>query len=898
MKAPMVSAPALFLGLTVVGAAMPVPARSSPATNDGQAVGRSVRAARLSGSIDLDGRPDEPAWQAAETGEAFTQTEPEEGRPASSSTRFWVLWDDDSLYVAAECIDPAGVTALLSRRDRASEGDKIEFNLDTRLDLRIAYQFTVFAAGHQLDGLRFNDTEMTTNWDAAWESAVVRTPSGWSFEARIPLRVMHIPRGAREFGFNMSRTISKRREVSRWQFVPRGVPGEVSSLGRLTGIDGIRPVRAIEIRPYLGMRTTLARPVASDQGAPLLLGACSSTGIAGSVFAAACTGIDARIGLTSDLALVGTLNPDFGQVEADTRVLNLSTFETFFPEKRPFFVQGMEAFQPPYNVMYGGLYGGNAYQLFYSRRIGRSPPAADLGDGQRLVYSPAARPVNAALELSGSIGGATVGLLSAYEPRVNAVIEDADGELSTLLLATAVHSGVGRASMPLGDHVIVGTTFTAVDPLFARGPETQSGAVPDPHSAANGRHSYAGALDLALFDEDRNWNLRSQVAGSTIRGGRTAVLRDGTLLGDGSSGLAASAKLSKENGAVSAMLDADYLSPGFWVDDLGFMSRANLFRILGLVTLRDLDPGLRWRRAHISVGGRLAQDAHRDVILTRDGFVSGRVLLNSHWEIASAIVGGARAADDRELLDGTPFERPGVMGAIVSLASDRRQQVSGSLALTHQEVVGRDSRFSDAVLNVLLRPAPALDVDATVSLGLTENVVRMIRAAGPPVPDPNNPDATLDPAIATTMERLYLFAPLDARSVALTVRGTLAFNPGLTLEAHGQLFTAGISYRDPLRTVVGPGKTLIQQDQLTPAISGDLAPNDDGQQGTINVNLVLRWEWRIGSTLYVVYAHQTANDRVPSTRGLDFGSELGAVAAEGASHGDTLMVKIDFLQAL
>lgn len=894
MKASVVAAPALSLGLVAAGLA--TPAWSSPGTS--QTPARSVRAARLSGAIVLDGRPDEPAWRAAETGEAFTQTEPEEGRPASAGTRFWVLWDQDALYIAAECAAPDGVAALLSRRDRASEGDKIEINLDTTLDRRTAYQFTVFAAGHQLDGLRFNDIEVTTDWDATWESAVTRTPSSWSFEARIPLRAMHIPEGARAFGFNVTRTISRRAEVSRWQFVAKGVPGEVSSLGRLTGIDGIRPVRAIELRPYLGMRATLARPVASERVAPLLIGACSFAGITSEVVASGCAGLDARIGVTSDLALVATLNPDFGQVEADTRVLNLSTFETFFPEKRPFFVQGMEVFQPPYHVPYSGIYGGNAYRLFYSRRIGRAPPAAHLESGQRLVHAPAARPVNAALALSGSIGAASVGLLSAYEPRVDAVIEDADGARSTRRLAGAVHSGVGRASVPLGDHVVAGATVTAVDPLFARAPAAPSGDAPDPQSAAHGRHSYAGALDVALFDQDRNWNLRSQVAASTVRGGRAAVLRDGTLLGDGSSGLAASVKLSKENGAVTAMLAADYLSPGFWVDDLGFMSRANLFRTLGLVTVRDLHPGARWRRAHVSMGARLAQDAHRDLILTRDGFVSGRILLDSHWEIASALIGGAHAADDRELLDGTPFERLGSVGGIAALASDRREPVSGSLALTHQVVVGRDAGISDATLDLVLRPTPALDIDASVKIGWTENVVRMIRAAGPAVPDPDDPDATFDPATATTMERLYLFAPLDARSVALTLSGTLAFTPGLTLEAHGQLFAAGLSYRDPLRIVLGPGKTTIRQDQLAPATPADLAPRSDGLQGAITVNLVLRWEWRLGSTLYVVYAHESANDLAPATRGLDFGSELGAVAADGAAHGDTLLVKIDFLQAL
>jgi hypothetical protein len=893
MKSSIVSASALFLALTAVGAA-PAPARANLATDPGQTVTRSVRAARLVGSIELDGRPDEPAWRAAETGEAFTQIEPEVGMPASSSTRFWVLWDEKSLYIAADCADPAGVTAVLSRRDRASEGDKVEFNLDTTLDRRTAYLFTVFAAGQQLDGLRFNDIEVTTEWDAAWESKVVRTPSGWSFEARIPLRAMHIPEGAREFGFNVSRTISKRREESRWQFVSREIPGEVSSLGRLTGIDGIRPVRTIELRPYLGMRTTVSRPVASDQGAPLLFGACTSTGITGNVLTAACAGLDARIGLTSDLALVGTLNPDFGQVEADERVLNLTTYETFFPEKRPFFLQGMEAFQPPYNVVYSGPYGGNAYQLFYSRRIGRSPPPASVGPGQRLVYTPTARPVHAALKLSGAIGATTVGLLSAYESRVNAEIEEADGDLTTQPLADAVHSGVGRARLPLGDNVIVGATMTAVDPLFTR----ENVAAPDPLSAANARHSYAGAFDLALFDDERDWNLRSQLAGSTIWGGRTAVIRDGTLLEDGTSGLAASAKLSKENGAVTAMLDADYLSPGFWVDDLGFMPRANLFRTLGLVTLRDLQPDWRWQRAQVSTGGRMAQSANRDVTLTRDAFISTRVLLNSYWEVSGSFFGGPRAADDRELFDGTPFERLGGVAGSLGLTSDRRKPVSGSLVLVHQEVVGRDSRLTDASLNVVLRPTPVLDVDATVVLSLTENDVRMIRAAGPPVPDPDNPDATFDPATATTMDRLYLFAPLDARSVGLTLRATLAFSPGLTLEAYGQLFTAGLSYGDPLRTVVGPGKAVIRQDQLTPAMPADLAPNNDGQQGAINVNLILRWERGPGSTLYIVYAHETANYRVPSMSGLDFGSELGAVTADGASHGDTLLVKIDFLQAL
>src|SRR5205085_7067223 len=198
---------------------------------------RVAHAARRTGPIQIDGRMNEPAWEAAPLEDAFTQVNPDEGKPATVHTAFRLLWDDEYLYFGAICDDPVGpVVATLSRRDRYIEGDSIQFDLDTTLDRRTAYHFQVYAAGQQLDGIHFNDTDLTTDWDAAWDSAVARTPEGWSVEMRIPLRVMRIPVGANTMGFNVYRILSRRHEEDQWRFRPNGRPGDISRLGLLEGI--------------------------------------------------------------------------------------------------------------------------------------------------------------------------------------------------------------------------------------------------------------------------------------------------------------------------------------------------------------------------------------------------------------------------------------------------------------------------------------------------------------------------------------------------------------------------------------------------------------------------------------------------------------------------------------
>src|SRR3954471_8467055 len=481
-------APALLL------AALPLHAADAPASADrlppeSSYVRTAHAAKRTSGEIHVDGLMDEPAWQAAPLEQNFTQVGPDEGKPASGKTAFRVMWADEYLYFGAICDDPEPLTKSLSRRDRFIEGDTIQFDLDTTLDRRTAYHFGVYAAGQQIDAIHFNDTDFTTDWDAAWESAVAYSEHGWSVEMKIPLRVMRIPVGAKQMGFNVYRILSRRHEEDQWRYRPNGRAGDISRLGLLDGIEGIHPVRELELRPYVGMK--FLRNVPSYATPQAELGSCATVGFDPQRQGGFCAGLDLRYNLASDVALVGTINPDFGQVEADQRVLNLTTFETFFPEKRPFFLEGLDLFQPALRVDVGGPYGGNAYQIFYSRRIGRGTPThddLDLSDQQHIAYQQPFVPVLSAAKISGTIGGASVGLLSATEPRVTAQVQQPGGQIEQMRTVEARHDAVLRVRAPIGEHARFGVTGTALDPMFT-----------DPPLGLTAHHAHVGEGDLTIF---------------------------------------------------------------------------------------------------------------------------------------------------------------------------------------------------------------------------------------------------------------------------------------------------------------------------------------------------------------------------------------------------------------
>ena len=864
----------------------PYPARVYPSDDALQRLGH---AARRTQPIVLDGKANDPGWAGAEWTSDFTQNQPDEGAKPSAQTRFKMVWDEAFLYIAFECDDPEAPTASLSRRDRYVEGDWISIDLDTTLDRRTAYHFQVFAGGHQLDALHFNDTDQTNDWDAAWESAVAIIPTGWSVEMKIPLRVLRIPDKATRFGVNVFRGLSRLHERDEWKFQPHGRPGNISREAFFDGFDGIKPVRELELRPYLGMRASRFTPAPGPIPANEY-GLCSSVGVSPQWLVGLCGGIDFRYNVASDLSLVGTINPDFGQVEADQRVLNLTTFETFFPEKRPFFLEGLDLFKAPVHVDFGGPYGNDAYQIFYSRRIGRgAPTASDIGiNTNQLVYEQQAVPVIGAAKMSGTIGATSVGVLAAFEPRLDAQILGPDGKVEVDRTIEARATAAARLRTPIGDNALVGITATAVDPI-----ETNSSLYLD------GTHAHVGSADVTLFNKDRSWNFSTLVSGSLLTGHIPQTLLDGTRVDPTSSGWAVSSRLSHETEHTVFAVNGDRLSPTFNVDQLGYLQRANLTRLMGYFALRDPHQSSIWQNAQLLFGAREIRDAAFALRLERDALLEVNVLTNPYWFFQLGSLAQTNFVDDRELEDGTPIERRGNLSAYGYISTDSRKRVQLQFAFTEGRAYSNFERTNQLEWTGVFRPLPQLDASLDISYNEQAGVFRAIRTATA-LPGPGvDPTLELDRPTAVNQQRLYLLAQQQARSVSALFRATYAFTPYLTLQGYAQLFTAGVSYGQPYQVIAQPGKSTIGLNQLTPASAATMPPNPDDRQAGLNVQVVLRWEWRVGSTLYLVYAHQTSNDIAPPLdHGLNFRGEFGALTSQGAARGDTLLVKIDLLSAL
>lgn len=330
---------------------------------DGASV--DVIASATTSRVRIDGRVEEAAWAEARPFSAFVESFPEPGKPADLRTEVRVLYDQTYLYIAVTCADPHPelIIRSLGRRDSRPVADTVEVAIDSSDDRRTAYDFIVNAAGVQRDQLLYADVNISESWDAVWDAASALTPTGWSTELAIPLRVLRFSSGTDSWGFQVRRVVPHTHQVLETRLIPRDANAVnlgglmVSRFGRLTGVGALQPGRDVELSPYLAARAAV-RPQFSDPAFPTPRLFEPSADL----------GLDFKLALTSRVALSATINPDFGQVEADELIQNLSTAEQFFPEKRPFFLQGLDVFEPV-----GSEY-GSQMQMFYSRRIGLQAP--------------------------------------------------------------------------------------------------------------------------------------------------------------------------------------------------------------------------------------------------------------------------------------------------------------------------------------------------------------------------------------------------------------------------------------------------------------------------------------------------------------------------------------------
>jgi len=780
------------------------------------------RAVRATGRIHLDGKLDEPAWAEAPVTGIFTQVDPLEGQPASQKTEVRVVYDDDALYVGTRLHDSGRITARLGRRDMPlGDSDWFGVMIDSYHDHRTAFGFDVNPAGVRRDEVKTIDQD-DNSWDPVWDVATSRDSTGWTAEYRIPFSQLRFGSAeAQVWGILFERVIGRNHEYDVSTFVPKKERGGVPRYGHLSGLHNVQAGKRLEFLPY-----TVSRAEYIDRGLnPYQTGSEYS----------ATAGLDLVMRASSNLTVNATINPDFGQVEVDPAVVNLGVYETFFEEKRPFFVEGSEIFA-------FGAEGTSGGQLFYSRRIGREPslapptPEADV---------PHATTILGAAKLSGKAGGWSLGVLEAVTDKETARFRTADDVDREMTVEPLSNYFVGRARREMHDgRTFVGGIVSAVN----RRLDT------DALAATLRESAYAGGMDFRHEIGDRTWVIQGDAEGSRIAGTPSAMVLvqeqpnhylqrpDADHLGVDSSatslaGYSVNMSLAKQQGEHwRGSLAGALTSPRYEVNDMGFSYRTDRQDAELDVRYVENRPGAVWRRWETGAAIRSEHNYAFDPILTI-GTLSFEAQTVGYWTVFANAQRFFTAYDDRLTRGGPMALRPAQNAANLMMESDTRKPVTVGLGLS----VTRgdyDQWSSEASVEVGVKGSSRWNLTVAPS-------VKRQRVAAQYVATVN------DSSYTPTFGKRYVFAPLDQTEVGLETRFNLTFTPRLTLETYVQPLISSADYGATTQLVAPKTFDFVPYTGTTPDLDFNLR--------SLRGNAVLRWEWRQGSTLYVAWQQQRAD---------------------------------------
>jgi hypothetical protein len=728
-------------------------------------------------------------------------------------------------------------------------------DLDTRRDGSTAFHFAVNAAGVLGDVLHFNDNDFTSDWDGIWEAKVADTDRGYSIELRIPLSTLRFSAlPVQDWGMQIRRVIDARQEIDDWAFLPRSAGSYVPLFGRLENLVALGSPRRLELRPFVLGRLGHRAPGSDDT-------------LARGFEAGATAGLDAKLHLTNELTLDLAVNPDFGQVEADAAVLNLTTFETFLPEKRPFFLEGIDAFT--------GL-----RPLVYTRRVGRPPPPPVLGADRALVASPRPAPIYGAAKLVGTIGGrTTVGLLSALTGPTDVDVQDAAGlrERRRLEPLTAYHAL--RLKRLLGARTELGLLATATNRFESALPAGAPCPLTGEAASADGRctnDAYVVSADGRWRSPSGKYTAMGQAIAGTLRNGPPRFDTDGIAIRPGVLAGGGALYVAKDGGAPWVWSTWQNLTGRqLTFNDFGYVERKNDYQLEAMLGYRTLAP---WRRTLETQTG-LELNVRRTLEglpLWNELKLASWCMLDTFWSIAVDVHGRGAVYDDREMGDGSALERAASLGGGFEIASDPRRRVTGTLTASADARRGGGYQVN-AAGRLTLRALPRLEVDLAPGVIFDAGAPRYV-------------------AIQTAAGAAsgYDIAVQDARSVGATLRAAYTFTPELSLQLYTQLFLSRVRYGPfyvvPHQEGVRERVSLAQLGAAAAAPHPGLA-SPDTAQATLNVNLVLRWEYRLGSTLFLVYTRAQNPALVPGAGGATL--ELRPVL-QGRAAADVIMLKLAY----
>ncbi|MEP6591410.1 MAG: DUF5916 domain-containing protein [Gemmatimonadota bacterium] len=841
-----------FLSLTL---SVPIfLAAQSPTAPPNHAAVPQVAAAKLIGSVHLDGHLDEAAWAAATPVELTTQSDPDEGKSSTERTEIRILIGSDAIYIGARMYDrdASKIISRLGRRDDLVESDGFGIQLDARHDHLTAFEFDVFPAGNKIDAAIGSDGHSDDSWDPVWQVATSVDDKGWTAEIRIPLSQLRFNRALDTWGIQLTRRIQRRQEEDVLAFTPRSEVGGVSHYGHLTGMGGLPRPRRIEVTPYAAGTAQFDR---TPPGNPFRDGSDFSRN----------AGADLRLGLGSDLTLDATINPDFGQVEVDPAVVNLSAFETIYPEKRSFFVEGADLFS------FGQLHTFNNFRTpnpFFSRRIGRSPQGFIADPDVTASDVPSRTAIAAALKLTGKLkGGWSVALLDAVTPEERArYVTALDGPILRAAVEPLTNYFAGRVRREFqAGNTAIGGLVTAVDR-----------STDDPVLAGLLRSSaYLGGIDFTHFWGNRNWVLDASFAASRLEGSAEAIARtqrasarylqrpDAPDLGYDPTrttlrGHATQLAITKAGGGHwGGNVALQETSPGYETNDFGLTNTVGRRGFATDLHYYESKPGRLLRQWTVGVLSGNDWNYTGDHTTSYVGSIQNFTFLN-FWRLNTNIFHNLPSFDDQFTRGGPIAKLPSRTNVNLFLQTSSRHALTGGVegSLNWNPAGGYGRTLG---LNLTLQSASNMTVSFQPSFSRFHNVSQYVRRVD-------------DNAGLTPYGRRDVFATLDQRELALDTRLNWTLSPKFSVQLFVQPLISTGAFTDYKEfgargtfdfEVYGRDRGTIARDPATsrytidPDGAGAATPfmvgDPDFNFRSLRGNAVIRWEYRPGSTIFLVW---------------------------------------------
>jgi uncharacterized protein DUF5916/cellulose/xylan binding protein with CBM9 domain len=800
----------------------------------------------------IDGFINDEVWDQVPWSGDFTQREPYENEKPSQQTFFKVLYDNNHLYVAIRAYDndPDKIEKRLTRRD-SFEGDWVGIGISSYNDNLTGFSFSVNAAGVKGDAILTNDSDFDETWDPVWYVKVSSDDMGWYAEMKIPYNQLRFAKMENHvWGFEVLRKLFRKEELSVWQMIPVDVSGWVSKWGELNGINNINPKKEIEIIPY-GM--IKYESFEKEDGNPFATG--SRSGYNG--------GVDGKIAITNDLTLNFTANPDFGQVEADPSEVNLSAFETFFEEKRPFFVEGSSIYNYPLTDGDGPFSRDN---LFYSRRIGVSPHyEPDLLDDEYIDVPEFTR-ILGAVKLSGKTkNGWSIGVLESVTNREKATI-DYNGVRRTVIVEPTTNFFNTRIQKDFnGGNTQVGGMITATNRFIN---DTALEFLPS--------SGYTAGADFVKFWDDKAYYLSAKTVFSSIYGTTEAITEiqessqhyfqrpdathtkvDTTLTSlHGNGGTVGGGKIGSGHWSFGGW--TTWRSPGLELNDMGYLRISDFFNQVVWAGYRIWEPVGIFRRINFNAASWTGWDFSGLHLYNGSDF-NVNMQFTNYWRFGTGVNRDWFDINRHELRGGPALRAPGSLSSWFYIRTDERKKLEFSFSTSGN---WGDDSYRNAKrlsLGIDYRPTDFIQLSLDPSYNKSDNYMIYVETI-----EQDNGDT-------------YLVSSIEKEFVSMDIRIDVGITPDLSIQFWGQPFVFSGDYID-FKKVVDPMATNFMDqyyqyadNEITFDFDDNIYTVDDGIETftfenpdfsfyEFRSNLVIRWEYIPGSTAYLVWSQGRTGD--------------------------------------